>query len=79
MQSRALPSGDVIVSTNESWPAGEYHLTSLTVLNGATLTLQGANNSAQVGGQWAGYGATIYAASARRSQHSVVRAGRASR
>ena len=54
-------TGDVVISTNTTWAAGQYTLTSLTVTNGATLTLQGANTSGQVDGQWQGYGGTITA------------------
>ncbi|NVN93010.1 MAG: hypothetical protein HXX11_20780, partial [Desulfuromonadales bacterium] len=76
--------GDVVISANTTWPEDTYQVTSLTVNNGATLSiaggstihvtetvtvsgnatilLQGKNNSAQVGGQWAGVGGTINAA-----------------
>ena len=52
-------SGDVVISADTTWPADQYTLNSLTVTNGATLTLQGANTGAQVDGQWQGYGVTI--------------------
>ena len=50
---------DVIISTNTTWAAGTYLLNSLTITNGAKLILQGANQTGQMGGQWAGYGVTF--------------------
>ena len=55
------PLEDVTISSDTNWPAGIYQLNSLTVTNGAKLTLLGANQTAQVGGQWAGQGVTISA------------------
>ena len=67
-------SGDVLISTNTTWPAGTYNLTSLKVTSGATLTLQGANTSAQVSGQWAGYGVTINVGSVQVDADSAISA-----
>ena len=60
-------TGDVVISSNTTWAAGQYTLNSLTVTNGATLTLQGADTTGQVDGQWQGY---------RGDHHSRHRAGR---
>jgi hypothetical protein len=64
MASRSFaptPLEDVTISSDTTWPAGTYQLNSLTVTNSAKLTLQGANQTGQVGGQWAGQGVTISA------------------
>ena len=72
--SSSAQSGDVTISTNTTWPAGTYNLTSLRVTSGATLTLQGANTSAQVSGKWAGYGVTINAGSVQVDVGSAISA-----
>jgi len=67
-------TGDVVISTNTTWAAGQYTLNSLRVTNGATLTLEGANRSGQVDGQWQGYGVTITAASVQVDAGSAISA-----
>ncbi|HEX3744765.1 MAG TPA: RHS repeat-associated core domain-containing protein [Bryobacteraceae bacterium] len=37
------PTGDVVISSNTSWAAGTYSLTSLTVNSGAVLTIGGGS------------------------------------
>jgi RHS repeat-associated protein len=39
----STPSGDVIVSSNTTWSAGTYQLTSLTVNSGAVFTIGGGS------------------------------------
>src|SRR5512136_1711489 len=72
--SALAQTGDVVISTNTAWPAGEYTLNSLTVTNGATLTLQGANTTGQVEGQWQGYGVTITAGNVQVDSGSRITA-----
>jgi RHS repeat-associated protein len=38
------PTGDVIISTNTSWPTANYNVTSLTVKSGAVLTIGGGSS-----------------------------------
>jgi RHS repeat-associated protein len=38
-----VPTGDVVISANTAWAAGAYQLNSLTVNNGATLTVAGGS------------------------------------
>jgi RHS repeat-associated protein len=38
------PTGDVIISTNTSWPTANYGVTSLTVKSGAVLTIGGGSS-----------------------------------
>src|ERR1019366_7943565 len=37
-------TGDVIISTNTSWPTANYNVTSLTVQSGAALTIGGGSS-----------------------------------
>ncbi len=67
-------TGDVVISSDATWPAGQYNVNSLTVTNGATLTLQGANTTGQVDGQWQGYGVTITAANVQVDAGSAISA-----
>ncbi len=67
-------TGDVVISANTTWPAGQYTLNSLTVTSGATLTLQGANTTAQVEGQWQGYGVSITAGNVQVDAGSAISA-----
>src|SRR5271154_5913681 len=36
-------TGNVVISTNTTWPTGSYNLTSLSVVNGAMLTIGGGS------------------------------------
>src|ERR1017187_6689650 len=38
------PTGDVIISTNTSWPTANYNVTSLTVQSGAALAIGGGSS-----------------------------------
>jgi hypothetical protein len=67
-------SGNVVINTPTTWPSGVYNLTSLTVTGGATLTLQGANTTGQVSGQWAGQGVTINATNVQVDSGSAISA-----
>jgi hypothetical protein len=67
-------SGDVVISSDTTWVSGTYHLNSLTVTNNARLTLQGANTTGQVGGQWVGQGVTIDAVSIQVDSGSSISA-----
>ena len=44
------PTGDVIISTNTSWPTANYNVTSLTVQSGAALTIGGGSTITVTGG-----------------------------
>ena len=37
-------SGDVVVTSTQTWPEGIYNLASLTVAKGATLTVEGGTS-----------------------------------
>ncbi len=56
-------SGNVVITSDTTWPSGTYNLSSLKVTNNARLLLQGADTTGKVGGLWQGKGVTIVSAS----------------